>query len=406
MHVAVSRNSGVYWMAKKRRVKTTSDVVAAPRPSHAPTEPDSSLANSDRIDGLSIATGIFAGIVVYVAYYPSDSIAVESGDALWFVFLALAVATITMAVSHWRDSVSPVPSTSGNSEDNKISRGFQPIHRISLEQWLDISVCSLGLWMMIAALASCPPGNLRMATNEAWFWIAAAAMFTTSRRLMSALESRRGIFVLLVVCSTGLAVNGLHQYFISLPENRAMYELDPERVLQMAGFDAPEGSAERMVFRNRLYDGGPTATFALANSLAAFLLLGVVGGIGVLRFRWAAMTTLDRITWFLVSAICGGCLMGARSRAATLAALIGITLIFVTASKFRRRNPRSLLLGLTGIAAAAIVGAMFLAIFGNREWFEEAIPSLAFRFQYWRSTWQMALDRPWFAAGPGNFQSI
>ena len=57
-------------------------------------------------------------------------------------------------------------------------------------------------------------------------------------------------------------------------------------MLALAGINAPPGSSERMVFANRLMDGGPTATFALANSLAAMLLFGVVLAVGVLRFRF------------------------------------------------------------------------------------------------------------------------
>ena len=49
---------------------------------------------------------------------------------------------------------------------------------------------------------------------------------------------------------------------------------------------------------------------------------------------------------------------------------------------------------------------VFIALAGNREWFEEAPASLAVRLQYWRSTWQLVLDHPLYGAGPGNFQSI
>ncbi len=38
--------------------------------------------------------------------------------------------------------------------------------------------------MMLAAFATSPPGNLRAATNEAWLWISAAAVFTSRKALL------------------------------------------------------------------------------------------------------------------------------------------------------------------------------------------------------------------------------
>ena len=44
----------------------------------------------------AIALGMLSGAVVYVMYFPSDSIAVERGDALWFGLLAVLIATIAV----------------------------------------------------------------------------------------------------------------------------------------------------------------------------------------------------------------------------------------------------------------------------------------------------------------------
>ena len=204
-----------------------------------------------------------------------------------------------------------------------------------------------------------------------------------------------------------MAVHGLHQYFISLPANRAEYQQDPESVLALAGVDAPPGSAERMVFENRLFDGGPTGTFALANSLAAVLLVGVDGRGGRAAVSLAQLARCS-VAWASAAVLCAGCLMAARSRSATLAmsGRLGIDVhcfVAVCAAAIRK----SLVRGAGGrVARWAWARQIFIALAGNREWFEEAPASLAFRFQYWRSTWQMVLDHPLFGAGPGNFQSI
>lgn len=367
-------------MAKRQRVEADSEVTAPAN------------VASRSLDPLHFALGILSGAIVYVMYHPSDSVAVEKGDALWFCLMCLIVGCITWATQVWR--------------------GFEPSTKV--DRVLDIGPWVLAIWMMVAAFATSPPGNLRMATNEAWLWIAGAALFTSARRIFTSLSARKAVMVLLVVCSTGLAVHGLHQYFISLPAHQAEYREDPESVLAKAGIDAPPGSAERMVFANRLFDGGPTGTFALANSFAAVLLVGLLLSSGVLRFRWSDFGWMQRLLWLAPILICGAALLGTRSRSALLASFIGLALLLVFSSKFagsedpaqRRRRTRSLLYGIGGVSLVGGLIAIVVALFGNKEWFEEAPASLAVRFQYWRSTWHMVLDRPLFGSGPGNFQAI
>lgn len=373
-------------MAKRRRVKPTnqSEKVDSKRSAHE--RGDESLAMSDqRFDPLSVAAGFLGGAVVYVAYYPSDSVAVEKGDALWFTLLSLVLVTITCVF--------------GMSRQRWNRSSFA-------ERFLLIGPWILAAWMMIAAWGTASTGNLRMATNEAWLWVTAAAVFTSSRILSESIAVRRALTTVAIVCAFGLAVHGLHQYFVSLPANRAEYEQNPERILQLAGVvDAPPGSAERMVFENRLFDGGPTGTFALANSLAAYLLVGIIGAIGILRLQFRTLTPLQWGGWIGVLVVCIGSLMAARSRSATLAMFVGILFVLVAAS-IRGRNKQALWVGVAATAAVAFAVIGFLATMGNREWFEEAPASLAFRFQYWRSSWNLVLDSPVFGAGPGNFQSI
>ena len=355
------------------------------------------------IDPMNYALAMLAGAIVYLAYHPSDSVAVEQGDALWFAVLALVVATLTWATWFWNGADRQV-GVLGEAGGHRAESG----NRVSgLAGWLlDWIPWAMALWMMLAAFATSPPGNLRMATNEAWLWVSAVAIFTASRLLLMRLGTRRSLVALLVVCTMGLAVHGLHQYFVSLPANRLHFEQDPEQVLAIAGINAPPGSSERMVFANRLMDGGPTATFALANSLAAVLLLGVVLSVGVLRFRFRRLGPWGIALWLMITLLCVGCLMATRSRSATLAMLISVALLWLSAGRLGRFRFRTVAIGLSGLVVLSVAGAVFLACFGNREWFEQAPASLAFRFQYWRSTWQMVLEYPLFGVGPGNFQSL
>ena len=399
-------------MAKKRRVNpgrkkriAKSSVDGASR-ENATTESElaepgnatgSPLAPK-RFDVLSIGTALLAAALVYVSYHPSDSVAVEQGDALWFALLALGTATVSMAAWAW-----------------KLRRQSETRKSVDLA---DILAWCLAGWMMLVAFASCPPGNLRMATNEAWLWVSGAAMLSSSRRILCTLSARRALLCLATICALGVAVHGLHQEWFSLPESRAEYRENPERLLARAGIVAPAGSAERMVFENRLFDGGPSGTFALANSMAAVLLVGCLVSVGVLSLQWRDLRRWQRVAWFLVLVISLLCLWAARSRSATAACIVGIVAILLgsqllklrAASDANSENQQSVIkLALGGLTACLGLGAIVVAIiaaFGKREWFEQAPASIAFRLQYWRSTWQMVCERPLWGAGPGNFQAI
>ncbi len=354
-------------MAKRRPVTAAPSVDRGWQPSIAPTRWARHLAIT-----------LLAGVMVYVVYHPSDSVAVERGDGLWFAMLAILIATLNQI---------------GGNQTLRVS-------------FLDAAVWMMSGWVMLAAFATSDVGNLRSATNEAWVWIAGAAIFTSCRRMLVELESRQAILALAIAIATGSAVHGLHQQWISLPQNRAAYRHDPDRVIGMAGIDAPEGTSERMSFENRLFDGGPAASFALANSWAAILLVGIVISGGVLRVGRARLSLSLQLAMFGFLVACFLALIAARSRSAMLAMMIALGWLCLTPNGARKKTLRTVLRVLAAMLCISLIIVGLLAAIGNREWFDAAPASLAFRFQYWRSTWQMFLDRPWFGAGPGNFQSI
>ena len=372
---------------------------------------------------LELATTFgLGGLLVYLAYHPSDSVLVEQGDAIRFcflVFLLLVVDGIGRRLSA-PGSQANFGGTiqQGSSSDADVQVVVRPDSAANgsmanaLRALLSANtLCSLlpwGLagWMMLSAFATSPPGNLRASTNEAWLWFAAAAIFHLARRHLNTLASRQNLVVILLMISCGLAVHGLHQYGYSLPKNRAEYRENPDAVLAMAGIEAPAGSAERMIFENRLMDGGPSATFALANTLAGYLLAASVISVTVLLTSWNALGRSQQIKFTSLAVLLASGLFATRSRTAIIALLLSTAVIVVARSRFIRRRARSLWIGLVSLASATVLGLGYLSVFGNREWFEQAPTSLAFRFQYWRSTWRLVADSPWFGAGPGNFQAL
>lgn len=329
-----------------------------------------------------VAIAMLAGAWIYASYHPSDSTAVDQGDGLWFSMLGLATATVAVLTKR----------------------------RVQLTNWPDRIVTfgpwAIATWVFIAAFVGGDAGGLRAATNEAWMWFAGAAVFTASRMLLIDAPERRAMVTLGLAIAAGLAAHGLYQNYVSLPETIEAYRTDPDRIIAMAGIDAPAGTAQRMRFENRLFDGGPTATFALANSLAAVVLVGVVLAAGWLRQTYSRDAWWVRVTATVVMLLCGTGVLVTRSRAATLAMLIGVAAVWIASIPAIRRSGRKLALALAGFVAATTLTGVLIAALGKREWFEQAPVSLSFRFQYWRSTWRMVRDHPWFGSGPGNFQSV
>ncbi|MFG0286619.1 MAG: O-antigen ligase domain-containing protein, partial [Rhodopirellula sp. JB044] len=232
----------------------------------------------ERYERLAVAkSAVFGGLcagIVWTVYYPADSTAVEQGDALG-VSLGLIVWA---ACSVWAFGFSSVVASARD--------GWR-----SSSWWLDAAPVLLAAWVMVAGwvgtgyLTSWTPsvgGDVRAATNEVWWWVAAVACFVIARRLFA--NHSRSVVAVGVLLGAGalLASHTLHQCFISFPQTIREYESDPEGMLAKIGIDAEAGSAARMIFENRMRDGGPTGTFALANSLAGPLAISLVLAIGAL----------------------------------------------------------------------------------------------------------------------------
>lgn len=396
MHVVACDYLGIGSVAKRRKIESCSgrseaklaneSDVAKQRPAGRPAVLDAVIdPPGHRFAHLpsGIAVFVLAAALVYSQYHPSDSVAVESGDGLWFVALSIVVLI-------------------ANSFGKRFKKEAVS-HRVSLA--LDWGPWLLAGWIMIAAFGSSPPGNLRFATNEAWVWVSAASIFFASRRLFAQPMVVRGIVTLLLGCAVAQAVHGLHQQFISLPQMRAAYELNPDQMLMQAGIVAPPGSSERIVFENRLRDGGPTGTFALANSLAGVLVVGIMITISGLWFHWSRMSAAQRGCWIGLAVLLAVSLLGTRSRSAVLAVFIGAAFLLFASMIFGRHR-RTVVLAFAAIGSLGIVVFGGILTWGNREWIEQAPASLAFRIQYWRSTIAMVTQMPLFGAGPGNYQMI
>ncbi len=92
----------------------------------------------------------------------------------------------------------------------------------------------------------------------------------------------------MIALAVVLSAHGYWQYFVSMPADRAAYARDPEALLRQSDMQYTPGSVERKQFENRLQSNEPMATFALANSLAGYLLAWLLMAVGIATATWAA----------------------------------------------------------------------------------------------------------------------
>ena len=369
-------------MAKNRRITREPQTNPTPLVVH-----DRSAGEESRLftasTGQRVSTFMLGAALVYVAYWPHDSVDVQQGGARYLIIWLLIGALLSFL-------------------------SFSSLR--ARDYGIDLLAWCVPAWMTLSLGAHQETANLRLGVNELGWWWATAAAITLARRVASDAETALACLRLMIALSLGVAVFGWHQWFIGIPNMIAEYQANPEAMLRQIGIVAEEGSAMRVVFENRLYDGGPTGTFALANSMAVMLLGGFIITVAVAMCSWKHVGTLQRITWCGIGLIVGGMLLAARSRAAVLALILIVGWIglirLIHAIPTKKFQPRSVAFAFVATLLSVLAGAAALMrMFRDSEWFAQAPASVAIRLNYWRACFGMLDESPWFGVGPGQFKA-
>ncbi len=348
--------------------------------------------------------GIAAGIpcaLVWSLLDPLDSVSVFEGSALPqnLAWLALAFLAGTCLIRPGGgDAAAAAPRQAWY---RRAVQGGWPI---------------VAVWIAVGAALAGLENNPRTAWHGVWHVVGLAGWFFAVGRACHAMPGLRSTFlVTLVAGCVGLSAYGIHQAWVVLPRLRAQYERDAEAMLAEVQQFAPEGSPQRARFRDRLYSPEPYATFALANSLAVTLSLGLVLMAGGAAKLWCGRPGLSsfrapRGAVLVGLALIFGCWLLTRSRGAwlatSLAAGAGGTW------RWAGRRPTGSVDGRSWRLVGSVVGVLLvlaggLAIVVRQDALvlSEAPKSLAFRLEYWQATARMILDHPWMGVGLGNFQN-
>ncbi len=266
----------------------------------------------------------------------------------------------------------------------------------------------------------------RPAINMASEWAGLVVSYFVVRQLFRTAATRSLLIRAMLATVVSLSALGIYQAFWGLEPLRLEYEQDPIRILKELNI-AP-GSHQHTAFENRLRSHEVFATFALANSLAGFIVawlpLGLAWLAELLRRppdadasgKHSARGPRPRMLAIVAAAIINlaalACLILTQSRTAYAAFLIELALLAAwfgpgLAGQLRQRVSAWILWASAAVVVLGIAALVALAVHRGKmdeKLLSEAFKSLSYRGQYWQSTVQMIRERPWTGTGVGNFR--
>ncbi len=273
-------------------------------------------------------------------------------------------------------------------------------------------------------------GNQRAALNMFWEWVGLGLSFFLLRQVLRTKSHVRRLLTLMITAAVLLASLGIWQHYIEFPRLRANFErmrneLGEQSKIgtysaqqktarlqkELAEMGVPQNAVGRSLWENRLRSTEPFATFALANTLAGFLVAWLLAGAGFLAFQTRLSDFRASATWrdagkLLCLLLIGFCLVLTKSRTAWVGFVAGLCAWFYySKAKSFRLSRRWVFIGLGGILAAGLFfGIAALSGGFDRKVISEAPKSLAYRLQYWAGAWDVVKEHPWLGVGPGNFR--
>jgi O-Antigen ligase len=339
------------------------------------------------------ALGLTATLFVTRAYFPSED--APSGTGLIWDFAILAILAI--AISAYL---------------------FMGKFRVRWS-WADLAVMVL---MILVAVSASHAADRRPAITMAWEWGSLGFLYFLIRNLPRTTAESTALAGVVVATAVAVAAYGLYQIPVEFPQLRADFLKRPDAVLIGMGIEPGTPSADAL--RKRLMDSNePFSTFALANSLAGFLVGPLALAFAVALENLKREGKGSRLVALAMAAVPGlivlVCLVLTKSRSAWVG--LGVA-ILVLAWRARKALPTRVL-AISGIGLAVLLGALVVGGVAtkqlDREVITESTKSLRYRWEYWVGTWGVITDAPspwgggavvdgpsgtfWSGVGPANF---
>jgi hypothetical protein len=288
--------------------------------------------------------------------------------------------------------------------------------------WVDVlPAVLLGIVIASTFWADTP----RPAINMASEWGGLLLSYFLVRQLFRDPSRQRLLVAAMLATAVALAAYGIYQAFWGLEATRAEYAQHRLQMLQELNI-APDSPQEE-TFKNRLNSHEPFATFALANSLAGFLVAWLPFGLAWLLAPFLSALSLptspstsSRSHSRMSLLLAGGtsilatiiCLVLTQSRTAyagLFVELVLLTMFFARPliGQWRAHFPGWVLWG-AGLGVVVTMAAVLFAAVERGKIDEKLITqstkSLGYRWQYWQATTRLIGERLWTGTGPGNFR--
>ena len=282
-----------------------------------------------------------------------------------------------------------------------------------------VSKADLAVFALIAlvGLSVSRAFALRPAINLAWEWVGVGVAYFLIRNLPRSPRESKALAGIFLATAVAVSSHGLYYSKVVLPTIQEQFRRDPDSFL--SNMNIARGTAEESRLRDRLlYSNEIFATFALANSLAGFLVgpavLGCALGLESLRKRRrdettpkpSALSTLLAIAPYLAIL---ACFLFTKSRSAYIGFAVGALVLLIREARSIGAKRMSLLsLGFV----ATFIGVIALGASSKRfDWMMvvDSTKSFRYRLEYWRGAWRVIVKLSgvfWRGLGPGQFGSF
>jgi len=229
---------------------------------------------SDWLGSLAVAF-VSATLLVHL-WNPLDSVPpVAAGESI--IPIALAIATGVLAAV--------APSTFSRNQDSEPDEFYKSSYPADAASWVWGAAAFFVAWLAIASVWTIGRGNTRYAINGFWQWTSLIVYAAAVSRLAQRPRFRERCWNLTLCAILGVLIYGFFDYAILQPTLRAQLQQNPDAMFEQQG--VTPGSAAAILLRNRVESTEMHSVFALANSLAGFLVVAWSLSLGSILLRWA-----------------------------------------------------------------------------------------------------------------------
>ena len=371
----------------------------------------------------AIAVALVSATLLVHLWNPLDSVPpVAAGESLFSIALALLTGAFAAILPPAICGGIHGGKTTGSNDLNR------PNDPTAAAVWFWGAAVLFCAWLAISTAWTVGRGNTRYAMNGFWQWTSLIVFAAAVSRLAHRPKFQERCWTLTACAILGVTIYGFFDYAILQPTLRSQLQQNPEAMFEQQG--VTPGSAAAILLRNRVESTEMHSVFALANSLAGFLVIAWSLSLGSFLLRWSPdhpnavadaeqtepADDSNRDRWLMIAEIAALFLMAlalllTKSRTAWIAASIATVglmglhpLIRGRAKQLFKTHPKACIVGLIGFSFAISV-AMAIVYAWDPLIIREAGKSLAYRLDYWGGASRLIAEEPIRGFGPLHFQS-